>query len=391
MMPNHDEQLLKFEIPEIIHGCGALSRIGQCARRLGGERVLLVTDPGVIEAGWVDASINYLKDEELKYVVYDHVVTNPRDFQVEQGVQLYLKEKCDVIVAVGGGSPIDTAKGIAILVSNHGAIHDYMGCNLVIQPIPPLICAPTTAGTGADVSQFAVIGDTRADTRLKSKMTILSRAIMPDISLNDPLLLQTKSDELMAATGMDTLTHAIEAFVSSLSWSLTDPHANHAICLVAKHLELAVKTKQIEALEGMSIACIQAGMAFSNAILGAVHALAHPLGGLYDLHHGLVNSVMLPPVMRRNMEHAQPKFAKLSYALGIETRGMSVKEAAALAPDKIEELTGALELPQKLTQLGVKAADIPLLAEMAQNDICMLTNPYHYSLEEIESMYREVL
>lgn len=390
-MRNIDANMLKFEIPEIIHGLGALAKIGQCARRLGGERVLVVTDPGVIEAGWMDEGIKHLKNEDLKYVVYDHVVSNPRDFQVEQGVRFYLKNRCDVIVAIGGGSPIDTAKGIAILVSNHGAIHDYMGCNLVTQPIPPLICTPTTAGTGADVSQFAVIGDTRTDTRLKSKMTILSRAIMPDISLNDPLLLETKTDELMASTGMDTLTHAIEAYLSSLSWSLTDPHANHAVSLVARHLELAVKTKKIKALEGMSIACIEAGMAFSNAILGAVHALAHPLGGLYDLHHGLVNSVMLPPVMRRNMAYALPKFAQLARALGIETRGMSDQEAAAHVPNKIEALTKVLGLPQKLTQLGVKAEDIPLLAEMAQNDICMLTNPYHYSQDEIKAMYMEVL
>jgi len=212
-MAHADEDLLKFEVPEIICGIGGLSKIGCCARRLGGEKILLVTDPGIIDAGWVDEAIEYLKKDNLKFVIYDNVVTNPRDFQVEQGVQLYNRENCDVLVAVGGGSPIDTAKGIGILASNHGSINEYEGCNLVTQAVPPLVCVPTTAGTGADVSQFAVV----ADTRNKSKMTILSRAIMPDISLLDPRLLKTKPDDLMEATGMDCLTHAIEAYVSSLS------------------------------------------------------------------------------------------------------------------------------------------------------------------------------
>jgi len=313
------------------------------------------------------------------------VVTNPRDFQVEEGAQLYLQKQCDVIVAGGGGSPIDTAKGIAILVSNHGSIHDYEGCNLITQPIPPLVCVPTTAGTGADVSQFAVI----TDTRKKVKMTILSRAIMPDISLIDPRLLQTKSEELIASTGMDTLTHAIEAYVSSLSWSLTDPHAIHAIELVTEHLLPAAKTRDIKALEGMSIACLEAGMAFSNAILGTVHALAHPLGGRYDLHHGLINSLLLPVVVLQNMEHAQHKFAKIARAMGVETRGMTIQEAASYVPEKIKELIGELGLPTRLSQLGVNREDIPLMAQLAQEDLCMLTNPYCYSVEEIEILYKE--
>ncbi|MGW8188100.1 MAG: iron-containing alcohol dehydrogenase, partial [Desulfobacterales bacterium] len=183
-----DDSLLKFEIPEIIYGINSLSQIGQCAKRLGGERVLLVSDPGVIEAGWPEAAITFLDKEKLKSIVYDNVVTNPRSFQVEMGAQLYNAEKCDVIIALGGGSPMDTAKGIAILVTNHGHIQDYVGCNLISQPIPPLICVPTTAGTGSDVSQFAII----ADPQDKIKMTILSRAIMADVSLIDPVLLQTK-------------------------------------------------------------------------------------------------------------------------------------------------------------------------------------------------------
>jgi 1,3-propanediol dehydrogenase len=384
-MFEEDENLLKFEIPEIIHGLGALSRIGDCARRLGGERVFLVTDPGIIEVGWIDETIKYLEKDYLKYVIYDNVVTNPRDFQVQQGAQLYSEKKCDVIIAVGGGSPIDTAKGIAILASNHGSIQDFEGCNLIDQPIPPLICAPTTAGTGADVSQFAII----TDIRRRMKMTILSRAIMPDISLIDPRLLQTKSEELIATTGMDTFTHAIEAYVSSLSWPLTDPHAVHAIELVTEHLLKAAKTKDIKALEGMSIACLEAGMAFSNAILGAVHALAHPLGSLYDLHHGLVNSLLLPVVVRRNLEHAQHKFAKRARSMGVETRGMSIEEAASHVPEKIDDLIEELGLPTRLSQVDVNRKDIPLLAGMAQEDLCMQTNPHCYTLEEIESMYLE--
>jgi 1,3-propanediol dehydrogenase len=381
-----DDHLLKFDIPEIIYGAEALSGIGHCAERLGGEKIFVVTDPGIIKAGWVDRTILHLKQANLDYVVYDNVVSNPRDFQVEQGAQLYRQKACDVIVAVGGGSPIDTAKGIAVLATNYGNLKEFVGCNRVVHPIPPLICAPTTAGTGADVSQFAVV----LDSREKMKLCILSRAIMPDISIIDPTLLQTKSEELIAATGMDTLTHAIEAYVSSLSWPLTDPHAIHAIELVNAHLVRATKTKEAWALEGMAVACLEAGIAFSNAILGAVHALAHPLGGLYDLHHGLVNSVMLPTVVRRNLNHAPGKFARMARALGVETRGMSKSEAASLVPAQIEALIDQLGLPRHLAQLGVSSDDLPAMAAMAQQDICMLTNPCTYSTGDIEAMYREV-
>jgi len=382
-----DDALLKFEVPEIIHGHGALSKIGQCAKRLGGERVLVVTDPGIIKVGWIDETLKYLEKEDLKFVVYDNVVTNPRDYQVKEGVDLYVAKKCDVIVAVGGGSPIDTAKGIAILASNHGCISDYEGCNQVIQPIPPMVCAPTTAGTGADVTQFAVI----TNTQRNMKMTILSRAIMPDISLVDPLVLQTKSPELIAATGMDTFTHALEAYVSSLSWPLTDPHAIHSIELVARHLVDAFRHKTLESLEGMSIACLEAGIAFSNAILGAVHALAHPVGGLYDIHHGVANSILLPVVVRQNLEHSIDKYAQVSAAMGVDTSNMTSAEAACCLLGEIERLTAELELPTKLSSLGIGSEDISLMAELAQQDICMLTNPCSYDHGEIEQLYREAL
>ncbi len=385
-MAHIDDDLLKFEIPEVIHGIGALTKIGCCAKRLGGEKILLVTDPGIIRSGWIDEVLKHLEKENLKYVVYDNVVTNPRDFQVEQGAYLYNRENCDVIAAVGGGSPIDTAKGIGILASNHGNIHEYEGCNLVTQPVPPLVCAPTTAGTGADISQFAVV----ADTRKKRKMTILSRSIMPDISLIDPRLLQTKPEDLMAATGMDTLTHSIEAYVSSLSWPLTDPHAIHAIELVWRHLLNAVRNKNVDSLVGMSIACLEAGVAFSNAILGAVHALAHPIGGLYDLHHGLINSVLLPVVVGQNMEHAKDKFANIARVMGVETRGMTREEAAGHVRYQIENLIHKLGMPTRFSQLGLDTEDIPLLAKLAQQDLCMMTNPCCFSLDEIEAMYREV-
>ncbi len=384
-MVGSDDHLQKFEVPEIIHGPGALSKIGQCAKRLGGEKILLVTDPGLIAAGWVDQAIQYLKAEDLSYVIYDNVVSNPRDFQVEEGAELYIRENCDVIAVVGGGSPIDTGKGIAILVSNSGVIHDYEGCNLVTQPIPPMVCAPSTAGTGADVTQFAVI----TDTTRKVKMTIVSRAIMPEISLVDPLILQTKPPELIAATGMDTLTHAIEAYVSSLSWILTDPHAIHAIELVSRHLVNAMRTKDPNSLQAMSIACLEAGIAFSNAILGAVHAMAHPLGGGYDMHHGIANTVLLPVVIRHNLQYTPQKYALVAKAMGMDIQGMTAEEAAVLALEKIQELIAALGLPTKLSQLGVRLEDIPLMAEFGQQDVCMHTNPYCYTKEEVAAIYRE--
>jgi alcohol dehydrogenase class IV len=386
-MPDELESLLKFEIPEIIFGRGSLKQLGHCSRRMGGDRVLLVTDPGIIATGWIDEAIAYLKQEDLKYVVYDNVVTNPRSFQVEQGALEYSRKECDVIVAIGGGSPMDTAKGIAILASNHGSIQDYVGCNLITEPIPPLICVPTTAGTGSDVSQFAII----ADPEKKIKMTILSRAIMPDLSLIDPRLLQTKSSEMIASTGMDALTHAIEAYVSSLSWSLTDPHANHAIKLVFRHLKEAVYKKTLDPLEGMAVASLEAGAAFSNAILGAVHALAHPLGGRYDMHHGLANAILLPVVLKKNLEHAPEKYALIANAMGIDTRGKTSAEAAEQVPEQIEALIKALHIPSKLSQVGVRKEDIPSLARDAAEDLCMMTNPQKYGVSEIETMYKDAL
>ncbi|MGM0655559.1 MAG: iron-containing alcohol dehydrogenase [Thermodesulfobacteriota bacterium] len=385
-MLSQDDNILKFDIPEIIFGRGSLSKVGQCAGRLGGEKVLVVTDPGIIKAGWIDECLKYLQQERLTYVVYDNVVTNPRDFQVDQGVQRYLKKDCDVIIALGGGSVIDTAKGIAILATNHGTVHEYAGCNLVHHPIPPLICVPTTAGTGADISQFAIF----LDIRKKIKLCVLSRTIMPDISLIDPELLTTLSSELIAATGMDALTHAIEAYVSSLSWPMTDPHAIHSIKLVAEHLDKATKTKDMTSLEGMSIASLEAGMAFSNAILGAVHALSHPLGGLYDLHHGLVNSVILPAVLNQNLNHTMPKYAHIAQVMGLELRGMRVEEAALHVTEKVKKLIEDLGLPTRLSKLGADVKDIPVLAEMAQKDLCMQTNPCSFSINEIETMYKDV-
>jgi alcohol dehydrogenase class IV len=386
-MLNDFGKLLKFEIPEIIFGRGSLNQLGQCSRRMGGDKVLLVTDPGIVDKGWVDEALGYLKQEGLSTVVYDNVVTNPRAFQVEQGALEYSRNECDVIVAIGGGSPMDTAKGIAILVSNKGRIEDYVGCNLITQPIPPLICVPTTAGTGSDVSQFAII----ADQEKKIKMTILSRAIMPDISLIDPRLLQTESSELIASTGMDALTHAIEAYVSSLSWSLTDPHASHAIKLVFRHLKEAVNKRSLDPLEGMAIASLEAGAAFSNAILGAVHALAHPLGGRYDMHHGLANAILLPVVLQKNLEHAPEKYAMIANAMGIDTRGKTSAEAAGQVPEQIEALIKALHIPTKLSQVGVKKEDIPSLARDAAVDLCMMTNPHRYNAAEIEALYFNAL
>ena len=386
-MLNDFGKLLKFEIPEIIFGRGSLNQLGQCSRRMGGDKVLLVTDPGIVDKGWVDEALGYLKQEGLSTVVYDNVVTNPRAFQVEQGALEYSRNECDVIVAIGGGSPMDTAKGIAILVSNKGRIEDYVGCNLITQPIPPLICVPTTAGTGSDVSQFAII----ADQEKKIKMTILSRAIMPDISLIDPRLLQTESSELIASTGMDALTHAIEAYVSSLSWSLTDPHASHAIKLVFRHLKEAVNKRSLDPLEGMAIASLEAGAAFSNAILGAVHALAHPLGGRYDMHHGLANAILLPVVLQKNLEHAPEKYAMIANAMGIDTRGKTSAEAAGQVPEQIEALIKALHIPTKLSQVGVKKEDIPNLARDAAVDLCMMTNPHRYNAAEIEALYFNAL
>jgi alcohol dehydrogenase class IV len=363
-------QHYKFEVPEIIFGRGLLTQVGSCARRLGGHKVFLVSDQGLFNAGWVDQVMHSLLEAGLTFVYYDQITSNPKDVEIEAGAAEYMRHGADVIVGLGGGSAMDAAKGVAILVSNGGRIRDFEGPDKIIRPLPPLVLCPTTCGTGSDVSQFAIV----TDTERRCKMTIMSRCVAPDISLTDPGTLVTLPEEYVCTTATDALSHAMEAFFSVASTSLTDVHAIKAVRLLSKSLVRAVRERHPDDLENLSRASLHAGMAFSNSLLGIVHALAHPIGGYYNTNHGSVNAVLLPEVLRYDLPVVTEKLPELAWGLGHLTRG-DTGGAAEIVQETVEELLAASGAPRSLRSLGVAREDIPQLARKALKDVCIATSP----------------
>lgn len=368
----------KFEVPEIIFGRGLLSQVGSCAKRLGGKKVFLVSDQGLFKAGWVDQVMKSLLEAGLGFVYFDQVTSNPKDHEIETGYREYLAKGADVIVGLGGGSAMDAAKGIAILSSNGGRIQDYKGTDKIHRPLPPLVLCPTTCGTGSDVSQFAVINDSRE----KCKFTIMSRCVAPDISLTDPDTLRTLPDEYVGSTAVDALSHAIEAYFSVASSTLTDVNALQALSLLAKSFIRAVQERDSDDLENLSRASLHAGMAFSNALLGIGHALAHPIGGLYNTNHGDVNAVLLPEVLKFDFPVVKEKIQGLVNALGYSLDG-NARFADEMALETIDKLLDAGGAPRGLRKLGVREEDLAVLAERALKDVCLLTSPRETDEEDL--------
>jgi alcohol dehydrogenase class IV len=383
-----DARLAKFHVPEVVFGPGALAELGHCALRLGGRRPFLVTDPGLMAAGWVQEAVGHLRRVGLRPVVWHDVTPNPKDHEVQAGFERYADSGCDVIVGVGGGSVIDAAKGVAILSGNGGRILDYEGVDRVVHPIPPTVMVPSTSGTGADVSQFAVVTDTREHI----KITIVSRTLVPEISVIDPRLLTTMPDWLNAATGLDALTHAVEAFVSKAHNPLTDHHALHAVGLITANL-LRTQTEPSDSAArlAMAQASLEAGMAFTNAILGATHAMSHQVGGLLDAPHGVVNGVLLPHVIRFNAESRPDRFVALGAAAGLATQGVPPSEVAAQLAELVRTLADDVGVPRGLASLGVVEQDVPVLARTTLKDACMATNPRDVELRDVETLFRQAL
>ncbi|BDG49129.1 iron-containing alcohol dehydrogenase [Parageobacillus sp. KH3-4] len=375
----------KFVMPEVIFGNGAIEHAGESCLRLGATNVFIVSDPGVIEAGWLDAVIKSCKQANLRYTVFSDVTINPKDVEVEKGCKAYIENECDAIIGIGGGSPLDVAKAVAILVTNGGKIHDYEGVDKIKNPLPPQVMIPTTAGSGSEVSQFSVIVDTLG----QKKMTIISKSLIPDIAIVDPETLSTKSAHLTASTGLDVLTHGIEAYVSLAATPLTDVQAKNAISLVSEYLRPSVASKiNQEAKANMAMASLQAGLAFSNAILGAVHAMSHAVGGKYPVLHGDINSILLPHVMEYNLLANPKKFADIAAFLGVDIRGLSHMEAGRKAIEYIKQLTMEIDAPQRLSDIGLEKDEIPHMSLIALDDACMITNPRDVTVEDIEEIFR---
>lgn len=386
--PPSRRRVLKFHAPEIVFGEHAMVEAAYAVGRLGGRQPLLVTDAGLLAAGWVDELTGHLRAQGLSPHVWSALTPNPKDHEVAAGSRAYREHGCDVLIALGGGSVIDAAKGIAILAANGGDILDYEGIDRADLPIPPLVVLPSTAGSGADVSQFCVV----TDTERRTKITIIGRSLVPDVTVIDPRLLTTMPAELAAATGLDALTHGIESFVSLGHNELTDHHALRSVALVTRHL---VRTMEDPASmlhrTAMAQAALEAGMAFSNAILGAAHAMSHQVGGMLDLPHGVVNGVLLPHVVRFNAEADPESFVPVAIAMDLPEQAASPVEAAAAVARRIERLCADVGIPSGLGALGVSAADVPRLAAGALLDACMSTNPRVADAAEIEALFRAAL
>ena len=378
-----------YFIPTVnLMGAGCVSEVGKQAKIIGGTKALVVTDETLVKIGIVEKVINILNKEGVQTVVFDKVMPNPTDENVHEGFDIYQKENCDIIIAVGGGSPIDSAKGMGLLATNGGSIRDYEGLDRSKNAMPPFIAVNTTAGTASEMTRFTII----TDTSRHIKMAIVDWHVTPTVSINDPEFMVSMPASLTAATGMDALTHAIEAYVSTIATPVTDSAAIKAIELISKYLRLAVANgSNMEGRDKMAYAEFLAGMAFNNASLGHVHAMAHQLGGFYDLPHGVCNAILLPHVERFNMIACLDRFADIAVAMGENIEGLSVIEAADLALESIKRLSKDVGIPSGLKEIGVKEEDLPTLADNALKDVCGLTNPRIATKDDIIQIYKNAM
>jgi alcohol dehydrogenase len=376
----------KFLVPDVIFGVGVLAEVGDAVRRQGGVSVFVVSDPGVAEAGWTAEALGYLKRAGVRAQLWDALTPNPKDHEVVAGCAAYRESGCDVLVAVGGGSCIDAAKAIAVLSSRGGVITDYAGVGRVEGPLPPAVMVPTTAGSGSDVSQFCVV----TDTVRRLKVTIGTRALMPDISVTDPRTLSTVPPDITAYTALDALSHAIESYLSKAASFLTDAHATAAIRGVCEHLLPALDSPgDVCPRERLARASLQAGLAFTNALLGATHAISHALGGRTDRPHGLLNAILLPHVMEFNATVTAARLADVARAMGLRSGLMTQAEAAAAAIELVRELAAKAGLPATLREIGVSRADLDVAAVNALDDAYIVTNPRDVSEADARAICRQ--
>ncbi|MBP1626761.1 MAG: iron-containing alcohol dehydrogenase [Holophagaceae bacterium] len=383
------EQTFGFFIPTVtLMGIGCAKETGAQAKALGATRLLIVTDAGIVKMGMAETIKAYVEAAGIQAIVYDGAEPNPTDKNVHDGVKLYKAKKCDGLITLGGGSSHDCGKGIGLVIAGGGNIRDYEGINKSSSPMPPYLAINTTAGTASEMTRFCII--TNTDTHVK--MAIVDWRVTPSIAINDPLLMVGMPPGLTAATGMDALTHAVEAYVSTISTPITDACAIKAIELVARYLSPAVANgEDLVARDGMAYAEYLAGMAFNNASLGYVHAMAHQLGGFYNLPHGVCNAVLLPHVCQFNLIACPQRYADIARALGERVEGLHVTDAAQKAIDRIKALSVSIGIPANLSVLGVKEKDLGVMADNAKKDACQFTNPRKATLEQVIGIYRNAL
>jgi alcohol dehydrogenase len=375
-----------FFMPSVnIMGAGCLQEAVLAIRGHGLRKALIVTDTVLNKLGVAGRIQLLLTAQEIQSVVFDGAQPNPTVGNVRAGLAQLKQHECDFVISLGGGSPHDCAKGIALCATNGGEIADYEGVDRSSKPQLPLVAINTTAGTASEMTRFCII----TDEERHIKMAIVDRNVTPIMSVNDPELMLAKPKGLTAATGMDALTHAVEAYVSTAATPITDACALKAVELISRNLRTAVAHgDNLEAREQMAYAQFLAGMAFNNASLGYVHAMAHQLGGFYDLPHGVCNALLLPHVEAFNVETSAARLADVARAMGEAVEGMDAASGARACLAAIRRLSVDIGIPASLSELGVKENDIPLLAANALKDACGLTNPRRASQDDIEDIFR---
>mgnify|MGYP001081966618 CR=1 FL=1 len=380
----------RFVLNEVSYfGPGAREVLPKEIKRLGLHKAFVATDKDLIKFGVADKVLNVLKEAGIPYEIFSDIKPNPTVANVKAGVKAFAESGADFILAIGGGSSIDTSKAIGIITNNpeFSDVVSLEGVADTKKKSVPIIALPTTAGTAAEVTINYVIIDEAAT----KKMVCVDPNDIPSVAIVDPELMYSMPKGLTAATGMDALTHAIESYITPGAWVMSDMFELKAIEMIAKHLKAAVDNgSDPVAREAMSQAQYIAGMGFSNVGLGIVHSMAHPLGAHYDTPHGVANALLLPYVMEYNAASpAAPKYLDIAKAMGVDTTGMSEAEGVKAAVEAVRQLSLSIGIPQKLHEIGVKEGDLHQLAIDAFNDVCTGGNPRPTSVEEIEALYHK--
>ncbi len=371
-----------------LFGEGSVGELGKLMGGLGGTKSMVVTDKFMATTPAAAQVKQVLEEAGIAVTIFDGAEPNPTDKNVEAGLATFKANNCDSVVSLGGGSSHDCAKGISLVASNGGKISDYEGLDQAKQPLCPMIAVNTTAGTASEITRFCIITDTERHV----KMAIVDWRVTPSIAINDPSMMIGMPSGLTAATGMDALTHAIEAYVSTAANPLTDAASLMAIEMITKYLPKAVANgKYMRARDKMAYAQYLAGIAFNNASLGYVHAMAHQLGGMYNLPHGVCNAILLPHVEEFNIIGNANRFRDIAKAMGENIEGLSTMEAAYKAIAAIRQLSTQVGIPANLSGLGVQEKDLKEMAENAMKDVCGATNPRIPTLDQVIGIYKAAL
>ena len=379
----------RFVLNEVSYfGPGAREVLPKEIARLGLHKAFVATDKDLIKFGVADKVLDVLRRADIPYEVFSEIKPNPTVSNVKAGVKAFADSGADFILAIGGGSSMDTAKAIGIITNNpeFADVVSLEGVADTHHKSVPVIALPTTAGTAAEVTINYVI----TDEKNEKKMVCVDPNDIPAIAIVDAELMYTLPRGLTAATGMDALTHAIEGLIPKGAWEMSDMFEIKAIDMINRYLPTAVnEPSNAEARNGMAVAQYIAGMAFSNVGLGAVHGMAHPLGAIFDIPHGVANALLLPIVMEFNMPAAIEKYGEIAKAMGVYKQGMTPDEAAQAAVDAVRELAVRVGIPQHLAELGIKEEDLPRLAEAAMADVCTPGNPRDVTYDDILALYKK--